>query len=83
MLSRYHILVALPIMAAGQHPAHANKYPSYDGHRQPHNCDDLYIGTFEQLNDVVNEGAVRADFAEAKETFLQSETHSFYVKGVT
>lgn len=32
---------------------------------------------------MVNEGAVRGDYAEASQNFKQSEPHIFYVKGTT
>ena len=36
-----------------------------------------------QLSDVVSDGAIRGDYYDAEEQFLQSEPHIFYIKGTT
>ena len=48
------------------------------------NCDDIAVGTMPFLHDVVKEGIVRGQFAEAMESsFKQSQQHSFYISGST
>ena len=45
------------------------------------NCDDIAVGTLEDLSDVVREGLVRAEYRTAEFEYLQSKPHAFFIRG--